>query len=647
MNNANQTHIIPHERWWWVGLALILLVGAFLYYRGYDSSLPYIDHPDEPAFNLAAQTIIDSGSARQIRFDAYPPGIITLNYLFVKYLKPEGAHYASVLPSLRLLTVTVWMLAIVMVALIAAKLAHPLTGLMAGAIWTVNPWVVERVRYALPDGYVTFFTLLSLWLVLVGVMHYRRNFSTGAIFSIMLAIVFKTQAIFIVPIIWAVPLVNLYRHKDKRGDTLRQVFWNGVRFAVFLAWLLLLYPTLEANRIPYWVAPTDDLAIPSVQTLWSNLNPVLLTFQSLAGWGAMIVLGGVLMRYHKRVNLIGIVTIGLAGFAWLVGVSLFGVQSIRQFFVLGALLAILYGVALTAILFVVQDILSRLNGSAILREVVPPAVLMILLVIALVPAFTQSNAIAHDFSLPDRRNDLAQYMDTSLEPALHLTTFETHKVMNRQWGGYDGLHEFPRYPQDALLSDKPIKEWRELGIVYAIMPEHMLDIDPDIYYPDETTLLKRYPVSDEYRGPDMLVLRLYPIQHQAEGQLGSISLVGYDISATDAQPDETIHFRLYWQATAPTDAPQRVFNHLLDENGDLVAQVDGVPLFDDRRDTTTWDDPDEILVSREFSLPLPSDLADGTYTLISGFYDADSGVRLLDADNNDALTITTIAINTE
>ena len=114
---------------------------------------------DEPAFNLAAQTIIDSGSARSISFDAYPPGIITLNYLLINYVKPTDVHFAAVLPLLRLMTITVWMLAVVVVALIGAQLARPLTGLMAAAIWVANPWVVERVRFALPDAYVTFFTL--------------------------------------------------------------------------------------------------------------------------------------------------------------------------------------------------------------------------------------------------------------------------------------------------------------------------------------------------------------------------------------------------------------------------------------------------------------------------------------------------------
>lgn len=622
-----------------------MLVAGFLYYQGYDASLPYIDHPDEPAFNLSAQTIIDTGSARQVSFDAYPPGIITLNYLLIKYIKPDTAHFASILPMLRLITTTFWLMAVMVIALIGARLAHPLTGLMAAAIWAVNPWVVDRVRYALPDGYVTFFTLFAIWLALIGALHYRRSFSTGAIFSIMLAIVFKTQALFIAPLILVLPLLNLWKMPDLRKDIIRHVFWNGVRFAVFLMWLLLLYPTLEADRIPYWVAPTDTLSIPSLRVLGDNFTPVLLTFQSLAGWGAVVAGGLLLLRYRKHISIVGILTVALSAVAWLFGVSLFGTQSIRQFFVLGALLAVLYGVALTVILFVAQEILSRIETiPQRIKPLLAPIGLCIALLVSLYPSFLASNEIAHDFSLPDRRNDLAQYMDTSLEPAFHMTTYDTHKVFNRAWGGYDGVHDFPRYTQDALLSDKPIQEWRELGVEYAVMPYHLLEMDADSFYPDETTLLKIYPPSDAYRGPDMAVLRLYPIQYPAQGALGSIRLVGYDINETAFNPDEMLTFRLYWQADAPTDMPQRVFNHLLDADGEMVAQVDGVPLFDERRATTTWDDPDEILISREFTVQIPSDLPAGTYTLISGFYSPDTSTRLLSPENADSLTITTIDI---
>ena len=632
--------ILPRSAGWWLCLALILTLVALLYLRGYNTSLPYLAHVDEPAFSLAAKTIIDSGSARSIAFDAYPPGIITLHYLLIKHLTPSDAHFTALLPLLRLMTIAVWMLLTVLIALIGSLLAQPLTGLMAAAIWTVNPWTVERVRFALPDAYLTFFTLLGLWLALVGVLHARRSFSTAAVYSIMLATVFKTQAIFIAPIVILMPLLNLWRQPAARRDAVQQTFWNGFRFAVFLLWLLLLYPTLEADRIPFWVAPPDRLSLPSLTLLWENLAPVLMTFQPIGGWLCIAALSLLLLRHRQRIQPIGILTVGLAALAWLAGMSLFGTQHLRQFFALGALLAILYALGLSGLLFALTAAAQRLA----LPPRFAPAALSALLALGLLPAFQESDRLAHNFSLPDRRNDLAHYMDTSVEPGMYLSHSGAHKVFNRSWGGYDGVNDFPRYPQNALLPERHIDEWRALGVEYAIMPWHLVHDNPRAFYPAETLQLKAYPPSAAHRGPALVVLRLHPMQHTLDAQLGPIRFSGYDINAPSHSAGDAVIFRLYWQAAAATDAPLQVFNHLLNAAGELVAQVDGIPLWDARRSTMTWDDPAEILLGRNFILQLPSALPPDVYALVSGFYDPQTSARLTAADGSSHIEIAEITV---
>ena len=69
----------------------------------------------------------------------------------------------------------------------------------------------------------------------------------------------------------------------------------------------------------------------------------------------------------------------------------------------------------------------------------------------------------------------------------------------------------------------------------------------------------------------MAVLRLYPIQHEATGQLGPIRLIGYDLPEESARPGQGFAFHLYWQAEAATATNYQVFNHLLDAEGNLVA----------------------------------------------------------------------------
>ena len=83
---------------------------------------------------------------------------------------------------------------------------------------------------------------------------------------------------------------------------------------------------------------------------------------------------------------------------------------------------------------------------------------------------------------------------------------------------------------------------------------------------------------------------------------------------------------------------------MLDESGEIVAQADYVPLWDARRPTTTWDDPDEIMLGREFTLGLPADLPAGEYQLVSGLYDPVSGQRLLAPDGADYLVLAEISV---
>ena len=527
--------ILPRAKWWWLGLALLLFLAGWLYLRGYDVSLPFIEHHDEVHHLLAAQHTIDFGHARGVFHEAYPPGMKSLNYLLLKHIKPVEAHHGTMLPALRLITISAWMLVIVLVALLGTMLVHPLTGLMAAAIWIVNPWVVDRAHWVLPDAYLTLFTLLALWLALIGSLHGRRSFSTAAVYSIMLAIVFKTQALFVAPIVLMLPLLNWWRMPAWRKNVSQQTLWNCARFAMFLFWLLLIYPTLEVDEIAYFPTSYSSIALPSLESAWASLRNVLLTFQPVQSWQWIVLAGTLLWRYRRRINAIAFATVVLAGLAWLLGMSMFNVQSLRHYFTVGAMLAMLFAFGLTGLLFAGQEALARLDLpflSPRVRRLLVPCALLILLAIRLLPSYRDSDALAHNFTLHDRRNDLMHYMDTSLEPGKFITDrnadktiserwgkfltdreWGNHKTFNRAWGGYTGVHDFPVSQVVHDILDKPLETWRAHDAVYAIMSHAPMLEDPDIYYSDETVLLKTYPVSDAFRGPDMVVLRLYPMQY--------------------------------------------------------------------------------------------------------------------------------------
>jgi 4-amino-4-deoxy-L-arabinose transferase-like glycosyltransferase len=75
---------------------------------------------------------------------------------------------------------------------------------------------------------------------------------------------------------------------------------------------------------------------------------------------------------------------------------------------------------------------------------------------------------------------------------------------------------------------------------------------------------------------------------------------------------------LFWQPLQTIQPNLVVFVHILDPQGALVAQHDGVP-DEGRRPTPFWQPG--IVVSDTHSVVLPSDLAPGEYTLSVGMYD--------------------------
>ncbi|NDJ51608.1 MAG: hypothetical protein GYB68_00825 [Chloroflexi bacterium] len=122
---------------------------------------------------------------------------------------------------------------------------------------------------------------------------------------------------------------------------------------------------------------------------------------------------------------------------------------------------------------------------------------------------------------------------------------------------------------------------------------------------------------------------------QTEGVFsGPVRLAGLDIASETTLPGESLELGLHWQSAGPLDQDYTIFVHLLSQDGTLVAQADGPPL-DNLYPTTAWG-ADESFVDRR-SLPLPTDLAAGDYSLAIGLYDPVSGQRLLLDDGSDSV----------
>jgi hypothetical protein len=112
------------------------------------------------------------------------------------------------------------------------------------------------------------------------------------------------------------------------------------------------------------------------------------------------------------------------------------------------------------------------------------------------------------------------------------------------------------------------------------------------------------------------------IEHPLQANFDSkIALLGYDLE----QSGDELRLTLHWQAERPLNADYTVFVHLLDQDGEIVAQQDGQP-GQGTYPTSVWDEGE--VVSTRHTLRIDPKLPAGKYTLAAGWYLLETGVRL-------------------
>lgn len=570
-------------------------------------------------------------TAKPIGLQGYPPGIITLNYVLLRSFHDPATPPTALIWMVRLIAVTSSLIALVLIALLAYFMSGELGGLLAGAFFAVNPTLVEFSRFAVPDPFVALFSVLAVFLALAGTLRAQHSWTRWGVVAMMLAIIFKYQAGALLPVVLLLPLARLPLLTPlERHVLLRYVASSIAYLLVFFFWLVVIYPSSEASLAPNWAA-SDGFDGSILQNALANAAYLINVLRLETVWIVVAVgLLGILFNRSLQRSHLAIVAVLLATGLWHGAVSVYGEHPFRQFVGEGYFIAASVGAGIAAWVRPLQKLVSLMTRRMPVRHAfVTSAFIMFVTGIYLVPQLRTSVTEAHNRTLPDRRNDLAVYMDISLPPGPYIAELENDKTLNGAWGGYGGQNTF-RHIARGNVDDPSVEEWRERGAIYAVESYDQYrgyqssEAGREII--EETLLLKSYSPSAAYRGPSMVVLRLTPIQHEIDAAVGPIRLIGYDLDQTTVTPGDTMTFTLYWRAEAPLDGEYAVFNHLTPrDDRSLIAQVDDAPLFDVRRPTQTWDDPDETLVSRPFTLVIPEGTPPGDYRLLTGFYRRSDG----------------------
>jgi 4-amino-4-deoxy-L-arabinose transferase-like glycosyltransferase len=125
----------------------------------------------------------------------------------------------------------------------------------------------------------------------------------------------------------------------------------------------------------------------------------------------------------------------------------------------------------------------------------------------------------------------------------------------------------------------------------------------------------------------------------------AITLQGYSLHSDQLVPGDIAQVTLFWQTAEALDQRYKIFLHLLDQDGSLVAQHDSEP-GGGLSPTTTW--PSAETVVDNHGLFLPANLPPGQYKLIMGLYDISNPTTRLpiqvDGAVQDTWTLSSISI---
>ncbi len=225
----------------------------------------------------------------------------------------------------------------------------------------------------------------------------------------------------------------------------------------------------------------------------------------------------------------------------------------------------------------------------------------------------------------------------------------------------EGPYRAPVYP---LCRARPPVEAEVVGELEAIAAQHsrLYVLYWAVEESDPTRIVERWLEAHTFKAVDTwygdVRLAVYAVPQElstvemahplADVRLGEqIALRGYTLFPEPVQRGDIIQITLFWEALAVPEGRYKVFAHLVDERGQIVAQFDGEP-GGGLNPTTGWH-PQKGVFSDRCGVQVPVDAPPGSYQLIIGLYDISGAPRLPLWINGqaagDALTLATIQVH--
>jgi len=210
---------------------------------------------------------------------------------------------------------------------------------------------------------------------------------------------------------------------------------------------------------------------------------------------------------------------------------------------------------------------------------------------------------------------------------------EQIEVFARHYRGSGTPYPLPR--QHPLPENATVLELETIAadhdMIFALLCQEE-QVDPGHIV--ESWLNRRgYPALSSWYGPVRLVAYASPLatdsddfSYYVQARFGdTITLLGYDLHSEEARPGQILRVTLFWKADDLVQEDYKVFVHLLDAQGQVLAQHDSQPVGGSMP-TSSW--PVGETVSDNHGVVVPRGMPSGEYRLVLGMYDPQTGRRL-------------------
>jgi hypothetical protein len=191
-------------------------------------------------------------------------------------------------------------------------------------------------------------------------------------------------------------------------------------------------------------------------------------------------------------------------------------------------------------------------------------------------------------------------------------------------------------PDPAVDTRRQLTGLAAHGIRYIVLHKHSLD---DAEREAWRGRLSGFP-TPFYEDAKAVAYRTLPrlqadhlpldVQHRLDVRIGDhIQLLGYRFDVDHLSAAGTVEVTLFWRSDRESTRggcrpSYHVFVHLMNEQGQLVAQHDGVPM---EGELPTWSWWKGEVIRDEHSLVLERELPEGEYVLYTGMYDLATKTR--------------------